>query len=306
MSEITRPSRSSWTLDSDRPRYDETNRNHNRRLAVDIYDKLYRLESNNKPFTNPSIITEMIATGSGNWIGPFNRVCRFLEDLRQEARAANPMKELLKDYFGVLFHHYRRFKRLPTIKQLNGPTIESNFIAFIHSREKEDGEYWGSKALYDRIAFGTKYGYGSKVYDPIFPDLWSGPGDPLSVASLNENKRPKSLSFIDLVKYGLLNPPFEDIESYYRLFEPETPKEKWITGEVIQRVNPHQADRREQIFQELISKGPYAKKTPREKISRPNHESIQRVQISPIHRVERIQRETISRVQRVERIERVQ
>lgn len=300
----------------------ETRRNYYKRLAVAIYDRMYKIRTNGKVFCPPSMITEMKTYGTGKWITPFSKVCRFLEDLRQHEKAANPMKYLLQDYFGVVLDHYSRFKRLPTVKQLNGPTVESAFIAFIHTQEEDQGTYWNDKSLYDRISFSNKYGFGEKTYDPLFPDQWNGPGDPSTIPALNNGRCPTRLGFIDLVKHGLISPPMEDIHEYYRLFEPEVEQKDWITGEVIQRASivDNEEVRREEAFLKLINKGPYAKKTPKEKITRPTIEpAVQRPITGPIIRPVRVQRENlnmepiqrafmdapIKRVQ-VEKIERVQ
>jgi hypothetical protein len=214
----------------------ETRATYHKRLAVSIYDRLYRIQSGGKYFASPAMINEMKAYGTGKWIQPFAKVVKFLIELRGQNQAANPMAHLLNDYFTLVLNHYSQFKRYPTVKQLNGPTIESKFISYVHKEEDDKGEYWSDQDLYDRIKFSNRYGFGERTYDPLFPELWDGPGDPKSVPSLNSGKAPIKIGFIDLVKHNLIKAPIEDIHEYYRLYEPNVPREEWITGEVPERI----------------------------------------------------------------------
>jgi hypothetical protein len=206
----------------------ETERQKNVRMAVKIYDRLYKQRSNGRPFTSPAMIVEMINYGRGKWIDPFKKVCKFIEELRDEAGGVDRLNQPLSDYFTTLLNYYQRFKRYPTLKQITGPTVESEFINFIHMREDEDGAYWTSRMEHDRKVFCEKYGWGRRTYDPLMPHAWDGPGDPTQVEVLNKTNIPKKLGFRELVEYSLINPPPEDLAEYNRLFVEDEESNRWI------------------------------------------------------------------------------
>lgn len=190
----------------------------NLRLAVSVYDRLYKEASNGKNFMNPSIVREMKTFGTGKWIHIFKKVNGYIQELLEEHDAHNDMRQILVDYFTVVLRHYWRWKRFPTLKQLTGPTAEDNFRAFIHSQEVEHGAYWISSNTHERMKFNRKYGWGDMFYDPVLPHTWTGPGRPDLIPALNKAAIPIRLGFRELVEYRLLIPPQEDIDLYNRLW----------------------------------------------------------------------------------------
>lgn len=195
-----------------------TERQHNRKIAVTIYDRIYKERSGGRPFSHPAVITEMATFGTGKHIKPFDDVCKFLENLRDASGGVDELTRPLNDYFHVLFDYYKKFGRYPTLKQMAGPTAQSDFISFVHKSEDEEGAYWMDKDTYDRIQFSKKWGWGKMVYDPILPHTWKGPGNPALIPALNKKNLPIRLGFRELVKYKLIDPPQEVIDEYNRLY----------------------------------------------------------------------------------------
>jgi len=199
-----------------------------RRLAVQVYDNMFSIKVPGRPFLPPAQIQDMISFGKGKYMGAFDKVCTYLEDFMKEFDARNDFKEVLRDYFTMLFNHYGQYKRVPTLKQLSGPRIEDLFRHWVFGQEKEFGAYWVSEKEKARGEFNRKYGWGKYHYDPILPHLWSGPGDPSKVPELNRRSLPIQLGFRELLKYRLINPPQEDIDEYNRLFVEDPEDNRWV------------------------------------------------------------------------------
>lgn len=211
------------------PKINDSTRMRNVRLAAKLYDKMYREYTGGKNFTSPAMIRDMIAYGRGKWMPQFNKVENYLHDLLKENNGYNEFKWLLKDYYGVLFEYYRRFKRVPTLKQITGPTMDSQFRAWVHKQEEELGSYWTSEKAAARAKWHGAHGWwGRKEYDPIIPHVWSGPGDPTKVPALNRGVMPIGITFRMAVRFRLIDPPQEVIDEYNRLYTMDEEDAKWV------------------------------------------------------------------------------
>ena len=205
-------------------------RKYNLQQAVSIYDRMYR-EQTGRPFMNPAAVREMIDFGRGKHISNFTRLVEFLESFRDERQGADDLKNILPDYYSILFKYYKRFNRIPTIKQIFGTNLESEFRTYVYMRENEEGAYFTSQRTLDRIAFSNKWDcWGHKIYDPFLPHLWNGPGDPSKVPELNKGTLPINLGFRELVKYRLIKATQEDIDEYNRLWVEDEEANRWLDG----------------------------------------------------------------------------
>jgi hypothetical protein len=209
----------------------ETELQRNSRLAVKIYDHLYRERFGNKPFMAPASIRDMINFGKGKWMVSFRSVVKCIFSLRDERGGADTnLKQYLTDYFTLVLDYYERFKRRPTLKQITGKTAEDRFRVYVYDQEEEWGAYFCSQKTLDRMAFHRKYSFNNLTYDPILPHLWDGPGDPSKIPELNNQHPPLpiKLDFRKMIKYRLIDPPQEDIDEYNRLFVEDPDDNRWV------------------------------------------------------------------------------
>lgn len=215
--------------------FKETEETRYTRLAIKVYDELYRERSRNRPFMNPAVIRDMITHGKGKWMASFRKVTKFILAFRDErggGKGTLQVKRYMEDYFKRLLDYYKRFGRTPTLKQITGPTIEDEFRNWVYQQEDEWGRYFDSQKEIDRRKLADKYPYvyGKKNYDPILPHLWDGPGDPSKVPELNKHSPPLPihLGFREMVKHRLIDPPQEDIDEYNRLYVEDEDDNRWV------------------------------------------------------------------------------
>jgi hypothetical protein len=158
--------------------------------------------------------------GTGKYANVFGKVVDFLLEERRQANGADSLNRPFQDYFLLMFNHYSKFGRVPTITQISpGSVNSSNFINMVLKEEQSGhGKYWSTKDSLDKAYLLNKYGSNIE-YDPILPHTYTGPGDPTNVPELNKGVMPLTLNFEQLLKYGLINPSQQDIDIWNRLFK---------------------------------------------------------------------------------------
>src|SRR4030042_19772 len=116
------------------------------RLALRMYVRMYESRFRRKP-VHSYHINQLENFGASNtklkYARIFHDIVAFLTLERQEAKGANSMESLLKDYYSAVFSYYARFNRLPTMQQISpGITNTNVFITFVIQEESDWGSYW--------------------------------------------------------------------------------------------------------------------------------------------------------------------